>query len=95
MKLIFPSTLGLFQDSLGALWAPDASGMVTIDPSAQILTDFLGAGFVLPVGFGAARPTVTYPGMQFFDTSLNSGAGLPIWRNTANTGWINAAGVTV
>ena len=39
----------------------------------------------------ANRPTATYPGMPWFDTTLDQ----PIWRNTADTSWIDATGTTV
>lgn len=37
------------------------------------------------------RPTVAAPGQQHFDTTLNK----PIWRNAANTAWVDATGTTV
>lgn len=39
----------------------------------------------------AFRPTVATPGQQHFDTTLNK----PIWRNAANTAWVDATGATV
>ncbi|MDF2534335.1 MAG: hypothetical protein K0R18_492 [Bacillales bacterium] len=48
----------------------------------------------IPSGTTAARPTTTaimYAGYMYFDTTL----GKPIWRNTANTGWVDSAGTTV
>lgn len=43
-------------------------------------------------GTTAQRPTVIIlPGTRFFDTTLNK----PIWRNGANTGWVDATGATV
>lgn len=43
-------------------------------------------------GTTAARPASnTYTGQFYFDTTLNK----PIWRNTANNGWVDAAGTTV
>jgi hypothetical protein len=43
-------------------------------------------------GTTANRPTSgLHVGMQYFDTTLNK----PIWRNTANTGWVDATGTTV
>jgi hypothetical protein len=43
-------------------------------------------------GTTAARPTANLvTGQQYFDTTLNK----PIWRNTANTGWVDATGTTV
>lgn len=42
-------------------------------------------------GNTAARPTSTYAGMPYFDTTLNK----PIWRNSANNGWVDALGATI
>lgn len=54
---------------------------VTWVPSLQILR-----------GTTAARPTTNnYPWRFYADTTL----GKPIWRNEANTGWIDATGATV
>ncbi|HBW4332110.1 TPA: hypothetical protein ME487_005835, partial [Klebsiella pneumoniae] len=40
-------------------------------------------------GTTANRPFSTaFPGMEYFDTTLNK----PIWRNAANNGWVDAAG---
>lgn len=52
----------------------------------------LGFTFAPAVGATSARPTVaTYPGQKYFDTTL----GYPVWRNAANSGWINASGTSV
>lgn len=59
-----------------------------------LLPQLLQLGFVFapPVGATSARPTVgLYPGMRYFDTTLN----IPIFRNAANSGWINASGTSV
>ncbi|CAH6171481.1 hypothetical protein AI3049V1_3858, partial [Klebsiella pneumoniae] len=43
-------------------------------------------------GTSANRPFSTaFPGMEYFDTTLNK----PIWRNAANNGWVDAAGNVV
>lgn len=43
-------------------------------------------------GDSASRPFSTaFPGMQYFDTTLNK----PIWRNAANTAWVDASGTVV
>jgi hypothetical protein len=43
-------------------------------------------------GTTAGRPTTgLVPGLSYFDTTL----GIPIWRNGANTAWVNHAGTTV
>ena len=45
-------------------------------------------------GTKAQRPTINLQiGQQFFDTSLNSGVGLPIWW--AGTKWVDATGTAV
>ena len=56
----------------------------------------IAAGFAAPPDVaGAVRPTVTYPGAPFFDTSLNGGTGKPIWRDAANASWRDATGAAV
>lgn len=43
-------------------------------------------------GTTANRPFSTaFPGMEYFDTTLNK----PIWRNAANNGWVDSAGTAV
>lgn len=42
-------------------------------------------------GTTAQRPTTTYASQPYFDTTLNK----PIWRNGANTGWVDSTGTTV
>lgn len=43
-------------------------------------------------GTTASRPSSTaVAGMQYFDTTLNK----PIWRNAANSGWVDATGTAV
>ncbi|MCE0438247.1 hypothetical protein LVW23_22415 [Klebsiella pneumoniae] len=43
-------------------------------------------------GTTANRPSsAAVAGMQYFDTTLNK----PIWRNAANTGWVDATGASV
>lgn len=47
-------------------------------------------------GTTAQRPVAfLYPGRSFYDTDLAAGAGKPIWRNAANTAWIDATGAVV
>lgn len=44
------------------------------------------------IGTTALRPTsFASPGDQYFDTTLNK----PIWKNAANTGWVDATGTAV
>lgn len=43
-------------------------------------------------GTTAERPsTAAVPGMHYFDTTLNK----PIWRNAANSGWVDSTGTAV
>lgn len=43
-------------------------------------------------GTTANRPFSTaFPGMEYFDTTLNK----PIWRNAANNGWVDSTGTAV
>ncbi len=47
-------------------------------------------------GTTANRPTQgLFTGRFYFDTSLAAGVGRPIWRNAANTAWVDADGVAV
>jgi hypothetical protein len=92
MKLAFPAGVGSFTDQSGTLYLPDANGMVDI--GTQSPDSFLNAGFTFPTNAGATagRPaTGLSPGLTYFDTSLNK----PIWRNTANSGWVDATGAAV
>ncbi len=97
VTLVFPPAItGRFSDSLGNVVSADATGRCVVDSAAVNITDFYQAGFEQAADVASAtRPTVTYPGMPYFDTTLNSGAGLPIWRNAANTAWLNASGTVV
>ena len=95
ITLVFPSGVTEYQDINGNTWTPNANGEVIVDGS--VLQSFLTAGFTLLQDVASAtRPTAgLYAGMPYFDTTLNSGTGLPIWRNASNSGWINASGATV
>jgi len=79
-------------DSLGVKVAVPASGNITVDPAQVRIHDLIAAGFSeVPGGSGAtgSRPTAQlYPGQFYFDTSLNK----PVWRNAANSGWVDATG---
>jgi hypothetical protein len=73
---------------------PNANAQSVVDPSVYPLQVLLDAGFTLapPVGATSARPTSgLYPALFYFDSTL----GIPIWRNAANTAWVNASGATV
>jgi hypothetical protein len=97
-KFTFPVGISEFSDANNNQYFPDANNEVTIDPTVINPAIFEAAGFlpaVDAVGTTATRPSPCNPGDMFFDSSLNSGVGLPIWRNAANTAWINAAGAAV
>lgn len=91
MKLIFPAGVSVFTDQTGVAYMPDANGMLDIGSADPI--PFLNAGFVsLPENNGSTsnRPTTGLStGLMFFDTTLNK----PIWRNAANSGWVDATGI--
>jgi hypothetical protein len=97
LTLIFPPEItGRFNDTAGNTVSPDATGRCVVDSNVVVLSDFFDAGFSMAADVASAtRPSTTYPGQLYFDTTLNAGAGLPIFRNTANNAWINAAGVVV
>lgn len=90
MKLVFPPGVGQFTDANGNLYTPDANGLVDIGTQAPDF--FLAAGFVQladNAGPTGTRPTTgIYAGLMYFDTTLNK----PVWRNAANTGWVDATG---
>ncbi len=69
------------------------AGQVVIDPNITNLGALLDAGFTTapPVTTTANRPTSTYPGMMVFDSTL----GYPVFRNAANTAWVNSSGSVV
>jgi hypothetical protein len=92
ITLIAPAGLNAFADSNGNKVQIDATGRVVVDPTVVVLADFVNAGFQqAPDVAGSIRPSVTYPGMPYFDTNLNK----PIWRNSSNAGWIDATGAAV
>jgi hypothetical protein len=87
-----PNITSGFADSIGNKVQIDATGRVTVDPAVVVLSDFLVAGFTqAPDVAGSTRPTVTYPGMPYFDTNI----GKPIWRRSDNGGWVDATGTAV
>jgi hypothetical protein len=78
----------------------DASSFIEFTQTVASFTTFRlteTAELAPSIGATAARPAgaLVTAGQQYFDTTLNAGAGLPIWRNATNTGWENAAGVPV
>jgi len=59
-------------------------------PASQIAA-LMGAGWVIAPASGttANRPTTGLsPGQPYFDTTL----GKSVWRNAANSGWVDATG---
>lgn len=92
MKLTFPPGVNQFVDVDGKLYAPDAAGQVDIGPATpDRMRSFLNAGFTA-VSTTATRPTTgLFAGLPYFDLTL----GKPIWRNGANSGWVDATGAAV
>ena len=91
-----PNVIGSYSDSRGNVAVLDATGRVQVNTAVFALAELLEAGFSLPADVaGAVRPAVTFAGQPFFDTTLASGAGKPIWRGAANDRWIDATGATV
>ena len=91
MKLNFPYGINQVVRGDGSLAVPDSNGQIDIgvaDPSP-----YLSLGFTLPVGVTttSARPVPTQGGTMLFDSTL----GKPIWRNIAETGWVDATGSAV
>lgn len=89
MKLIFPPNCNEYIDQDGVKHTPDANRSLDIggaDPSRLIALGFSPVD--ANVGPTNARPAGSLPGMQYFDTTLNK----PVWRNAANTGWVDATG---
>jgi hypothetical protein len=78
----------------GQTFRLNVDGCIAVPDS--ILNDALGAGWtrahqVVNTTTGK-RPTLgLVPGLHIFDTTLNK----PIWRNAANTQWVDSTGATV
>lgn len=98
MKMLAPGTAASYSVADGTLFSPGLDG--TLD----VPVGYVGALTLLgwtPLVDMAVDPTSGRPvtglqaGMQWFDSSLAAGAGKPIWRNSANTGWIDATGAAV
>ena len=75
----------------GASYSPDANGQITVPDN--MVTAAMAAGCKpaqsVQVCTTAKRPSTNLAaGMEFFDSTL----GKPIWRNAANTGWVDATG---
>jgi hypothetical protein len=91
IKLQAPPGMTEFVDERARSFKVAADGSVTVDPTVHDLAPFFRAGFVQQPhlsGTTATRPTATYSGQPYYDMSIDR----PIWRNAANTGWIDAAG---
>ncbi len=74
-------------DANGWVGVPDMPSALRLANTGQaVLTD------TSPVVTTAGRPTTNVlPGMNLLDSTL----GKPIWRNAANTQWVDATGATV
>ena len=72
--------------SNGCWWDPAYTSRHTGSGALQ-----LGPGDWEQAGTTGNRPSTTVPGQMWFDTTLNQ----PIWRNTANTGWVDSTGTAV
>ena len=73
-------------------WSVSASAPgVSIAVPAYAVVSLLAGGWTFGPASGttANRPTDhLVPGVAYFDSTL----GKPIWRNAANTGWVDATG---
>jgi hypothetical protein len=93
MKMLgTPGVQVVLPDGSTVLAGPD--GVVDVPPVAA--PALLTAGFIqVPDAIAdstSGRPSQgVVPGMMVLDTTLNK----PIWRNPANTAWIDATGATV
>jgi len=80
---------------LGVVYRPNADGCLAVPDS--VAANMIGlAGCTrpksVPIVTSAKRPTIGItPGLEYFDSTL----GKPIWRNAANTQWVDATGTTV
>ena len=72
---------------------PNANNQVTVDTNQVPLQILLDAGFTYAptVCTTAGRSVTPCPGQPIFDSTL----GKPVWRNAANTNWVDATGATV
>jgi hypothetical protein len=96
VSLIFPAALlpsyTLASPSGAPLTLTPTNGLVTVD--ARLTEALLSVGFTPAPGVGTTpnRPTAgLYAGEYFFDSTL----GKSIWRNAANSGWVDATGTAV
>ena len=93
MKIIFPAANMNYSDANNIKFQGDAQGVCDIGSRSPLEFYAFGAmPFDEASGATGTRPTTgNYPGAPFFDTTL----GKPIWRNSANSGWIDATGAAV
>lgn len=81
-------------NDLGIRYRPAADGTISVPDTRVTAFQKLGCTVhVQPLATTTAkRPTVgLVAGLMAFDTTLNK----PIWRNAANTGWVDATGTAV
>jgi hypothetical protein len=90
MKIVFPVPNQNYCTANNVRFQGDAQGVCDIGSLSPLEFYAMGAvPFDEASGATGTRPTAgNYPGAPFFDTKL----GKPIWRNAANTGWVDATG---
>lgn len=95
ITMIAPGSAGgTFVAADGTMFIPAADGTLQVPQGYFAQLAALGFSVVNDVGVDSTsgRPTLNLlPGMHWFDSTLN----IPIWRNAANSAWINASGSTV
>ena len=94
VTMISPGTAGTYELQDGTQIVPASDGTVQVSP--QYIGQLLALGFiesgVAATDSTSGRPTINLvPGMPWFDLTL----GIPIWRNSANSAWVNATGTPV
>lgn len=71
--------------------------MAWLEQLARIVNALISSGGA-EAGDSWRPTTLLYPGRPFFDTHPDVGAGnggIPIWRNSDNTLWLDATGVPI
>ena len=93
MKMSAPGTSQSYSVADGTTFSPGLDG--TLDVPANYVAQLTQLGWSLAPDAAcdttANRPATANPGDMFFDSTL----GIPIWRNAANSAWVNASGSTV
>jgi hypothetical protein len=96
VNFVFPTALlpsySVSDSGIGPVTLTPTNGIVSAD--VRLTDQLVRAGFIPAPATGSTtnRPAVnTYVGQFYFDTTL----GIPVWRNAANTAWVNSAGATV